>query len=338
MDKFRYNAGHAMGILELAIQDNLCPKKVSATNGGEYHSPCPSCGGKDRFIIWDIKNRYYCRRCEKTGDVIQYFRDFRDLSFKEACIEANIYPQINSAFKRKKSNSINFPIDKPLDPRWQAKALDFVNNCHKNLLNNFDALLILKNRGFTVDSIKEFQLGWNSNSICVYWQIDKKERKIWLPKGIVVPTFFDDQIKKIKIRRTDWNDNDEFPKYVEISGSSSGPSIYGLNYDLPVVVLESELDAMLVMQEAKALCFVVALGGSSKKPDVFVNSLLERASLILFSLDFDEAGVKAYKWWKNHYKNLYIWVSPFEKSVGDAFQKGLNIKDWIFHGVKKHSI
>ena len=30
-----------MEILELAFQDGLNPKKVAATNGGEYHSPCP---------------------------------------------------------------------------------------------------------------------------------------------------------------------------------------------------------------------------------------------------------------------------------------------------------
>ena len=40
-----------MEILKLAFQDGLNPKKVAATNGGEYHSPCPECGGKDRFII-----------------------------------------------------------------------------------------------------------------------------------------------------------------------------------------------------------------------------------------------------------------------------------------------
>lgn len=27
-------------------------KKASARFGGEYHSPCPKCGGKDRFCVF----------------------------------------------------------------------------------------------------------------------------------------------------------------------------------------------------------------------------------------------------------------------------------------------
>ena len=42
-----------MQLLDLVQADGLAPKKVASTNGGEYHSPCPGCGGKDRFIIWN---------------------------------------------------------------------------------------------------------------------------------------------------------------------------------------------------------------------------------------------------------------------------------------------
>jgi DNA primase len=325
-----------MELLELAFQDNLYPKKVSVTNGGEFHSSCPSCGGKDRFIIWDLNNRYFCRRCEKTGDLIQYFRDFHGLSFKEACIKANIGSVINYKSNLKKSYSNNFSKDRPVDPNWQKKALDFVYNCHKKLLNSREALSLLSNRGFTLDSIKRFYLGWNPNSICNYWQIEKKQRKIWLPKGIVIPSFFDRQIKKIKIRRSDWNKNDNFPKYVEISGSASGPAVYGLNYNLPAVILESELDAMLTLQKADEICFVIALGGATKKPNIFIKSLLDKSKIILLSLDYDEAGIKASKWWKKHYKNLIIWLTPFEKSVGDAFKKELDIKRWISVGIQQY--
>ncbi len=70
-----------MQLLELAQSDGLNPKKVTFTQGGEYHCPCPACGGKDRFIIWSGKNRSLCRRCEKKGDGIQYLRDFHGLSY-----------------------------------------------------------------------------------------------------------------------------------------------------------------------------------------------------------------------------------------------------------------
>ena len=63
-------------------------KRVAATNGGEYCSPCPACGGNDRFIVWPNKGengRYWCRQCRKKGDLIDFLRWQKGMSFKEAC-------------------------------------------------------------------------------------------------------------------------------------------------------------------------------------------------------------------------------------------------------------
>lgn len=59
-------------------------RRVSSTNGGEYAGPCPFCGGYDRFRVWPGKGRYWCRGCGRSGDAIQYLRDFYGLSFTEA--------------------------------------------------------------------------------------------------------------------------------------------------------------------------------------------------------------------------------------------------------------
>ena len=323
-----------MEILELVLQDGLVPKRVAVTNGGEYHSPCPACGGRDRFIIWSAKNRYYCRRCGKTGDVIQYLRDFHDLSFKKACLKAKIDPKPRSTVNVKKQ-AVFVPLKSNLpNYQWQYKASEFVLNCHQCLLNAPEAISLLLKRGFSIDSIKKFQLGWNSESIWADWKVDETNRKIWLPKGIVIPSFNLEKLNKIKIRRSEWHVEDNFPKYVEVHGSASGPAVYGLNHKLPVIILESELDAILVQQEAEDLCLAIALGGASKKPDSYANSLLIKSPRALFSLDFDVAGITAFKWWKNRYRNLFIWVSPFEKSVGDAFKQGLDIRAWISLGIE----
>ena len=74
-----------MQLLDLVQADGLAPKKITSIKGGEYHSPCPFCGGKDRFIVWNRVNHYFCRRCEKKGDTIQYLRDFHKLSYSAAC-------------------------------------------------------------------------------------------------------------------------------------------------------------------------------------------------------------------------------------------------------------
>lgn len=324
-----------MELLELAYNDQLNPKRVATTNGGEYHSPCPGCGGKDRFIIWPAKNRYLCRQCRKTGDVIQYLRDFHGYSFQEACRKANVeLKRSRSSFIN--SNKVFTPLKLgPPDPQWLLKAAQFVDESHRSLLTNPEALSLVKNRGFSLDSIQKFKIGWNSISLSAEWLDETPKRKIWLPKGIVIPSFRLESLQKIKIRRTDWTPEDEFPKYLEIRGSVSAPSIYTMTQGKPIIIVESELDAMLVEQEASNVCNSVALGGVSKKPDEYLHSILVKAPLILFSLDYDEAGIKAFAWWKQQYKALSIWVTPFEKSIGDAFLKGLDIKTWTLLGIEK---
>lgn len=51
-------------------------KRSSAYNGGEWHGPCPICGGKDRFHVYPTprEGRPYawCRRCERGGDALNW--------------------------------------------------------------------------------------------------------------------------------------------------------------------------------------------------------------------------------------------------------------------------
>ena len=90
-------------------------------------------------------------------------------------------------------------------------------------------------------------------------------------------------------------------------------SLYG-DISKPVIIVESELDAILIQQEASDLVCSIALGGVSKKPDTKTHNCLKRASLILLSLDFDDVGKKKYSSWMTLYPNLRPWPAPFCKS------------------------
>lgn len=53
----------------------------------ELCSPCPfpSCDSRtDGFIYFIDQDRYWCRRCDRKGDAIQYLRDLRQMSFQDA--------------------------------------------------------------------------------------------------------------------------------------------------------------------------------------------------------------------------------------------------------------
>lgn len=64
-------------------------------DGSEHGGPCPWCGGDDRFRVWPDQGtgdlgRYWCRRCGRKGDIIDFLRDYKGLTFQEACKDAGL--------------------------------------------------------------------------------------------------------------------------------------------------------------------------------------------------------------------------------------------------------
>ena len=334
-----------MNTLDLAYELNLSPKRHASTNGGEYKSKCPKCqSGTDRFCIWPNRGpsgRYWCRMCEVTGDGIQFCRDFLGLTFQQACQKVNIFPSPSTQLVGYRPAFIP-SISPPPSTAWQELAERFILYAHKQLLNAPHVIEQLTKRGLTYETILCFQLGWNPKSLFQSretWglSVEKKEngelRRQWLPKGIVIPSFSNSVPVKIKVRRADWIQGDSLPKYIEISGSQQVPALYG-NILKPVVVVESELDAILLQQFAAELACALALGGVSKKPDTHTHRWLQQSPLILLSLDFDEAGKKHCAFWVKSYPNLRLWPSPQAKSIGDAFQEfNLDLTKWVQEGL-----
>lgn len=329
-----------MGVLDFAIEDGLEPKKVASTKGGEYHSPCPSCGGKDRFIIWDKLNRYWCRQCNHKGDEIQYCRDFHGLSYPEACQKCDIVPKGKSDKRisppqEKRDISLFTPhVAKNPPDQWRRQAEVFIRYCHEQLKSSPLALELFRRRGLSAESLERFHLGWNPSSLWLnsdHWGLESEGKKLWIPKGLVIPTYgyFSREPTKLKVRRSDWLAKDKLPKYVEVSGSMQAPSVYGNPNDRPIIVVESELDAILLQQCAGDLCCSMALGGASKRPDADAHRLLVDATTIVFSLDVDSAGAIAYRWWKEVYPHIMLYPPPVGKSVGDAYVKGIDLRQWI---------
>lgn len=74
------------------------------TSGGEYHGPCPSCGGADRFCAWPRHPdgpRAWCRQCHPEVMDPVAFLEWRDgLSFPEACARLGVGPAPPTALPR----------------------------------------------------------------------------------------------------------------------------------------------------------------------------------------------------------------------------------------------
>lgn len=289
-----------MNIKDLVEEAGYIPKRKAACHGGEYYSPCPFCkNGHDRFLIWPNRRnkngeyqggRYSCRKCEKYGDAITFLRDLHGLNYRDASIQLKI------TLKTRLFTSIQKAQSQPLiaiNPPsiWIEKATAFTEWCHTNLINNTNALKKVQDRGFTTESIRKYKIGFNSGNRQGRdfkrnrqdWGLEERikddgtSQKIWLPVGFTIPTFSNEgQIIKLKIRRTAWNENDNLPKYVEISGSKPCPSIFGNTRLSLGLVLESEFDGLLIQQEASDLLYCVALGGSTKPIDAHTDAFIRQ--------------------------------------------------------------
>lgn len=328
-------------LLELAEQAGLNPQKVSSTGGGEYHSPCPACGGDDRFTIqpfWKDRGRYYCRQCKRHGDSIQFCRDFLGMSFKEA--KERVGLSNDGRYERIQSPEIR-AIRTPTKS-WQVKATEFVESCSKRLLIDLEAMERIKNKyGLIPDTISRFCVGWNPEKRFQRkfdWGIQEYENSLWicLPKGIVLPSFCSNgMVSKIKIRRSDWSEGDKYGKYQEIEGSANLIPIYGLLANQVVVVIESEFDAMCLCQEIGEFCTCLALGGATKRPDPETIHWLQSKRLVLYSLDLDDAGREQYDYWRSSFPNLRPWFAETRKSPADSFVLDkVNLKAWFVAGIR----
>ena len=332
-----------MTILDIARDLGLELRRVSSAKGGEYSSSCPMCGGEDRFRIWPEQGehgKWWCRRCDKKGDDIQLLRDAKGLSFPDACTEVGREVQRKKRAHRPalpKEENLKWPVREVTYPvsEWKVKAEAFVGWTHRHLLKNKEELKWLRVRGITEKTVRRFKLGWNPEDIYrsrPSWGLpeieDNKKKRLWLPKGLVIPWNIDGKIHRLRVRRPEGD-----LRYYVVPGSGMAPMVVVGETKRACVVVESELDAILIAQETGDIISVIALGNSSAHPDKIAKNLLSLTDHIMVSLDFDEAGLKAWWQWKEQYLQAERWPVPEGKDPGEYFKAGGNIREWILIGL-----
>lgn len=336
-------------ILNLIQADGHNFKRIASTGKGEFCGACPFCGGNDRFRIWPNNKggRFWCRGCGKTGDSVQYVRETRGLSYAQALQYLGIEGNHKNTARKKKINFTFRPEEKETPPAlWQEKAGKFLLWTQTQLWTpgGAAALDILKGKGLTRETIHAAGIGANTGERGgdIYRNFDSwglppeyKEngnlRKLWIPKGIVIP-LVKEGIQRLRVRRDDHKDGQ---RYIVVHGSTSKPLILGKERS-SFVIVESDLDGWLCWQEAGALAGVVALGSASAKPDKETHEILLNAEKILIALDYDAAGAKAsYNFWPQTYREKFIrWPTPAGKDASEAWQAGINIRAWIEAGLE----
>ena len=157
-----------------------------------------------------------------------------------------------------------------------------------------------------------------------------KPIRTYLKAGLVIPHIKDGKIIGLKIRKANPNTGG---KYTHVVGSDASPMAWGLGKKT-LVVVESELDGILLNQEAGDLAGVVALGSSTMRPDIETDRILKEAGLILVALDSDDAGAKeSLAWWKQQYPNARRWPCPDREGPDRSEKSGLDLRAWVMAGL-----
>ena len=333
-----------MDLIDLLLQDGVSIHRVAATNGGEWAGGCPFCGGKDRFRAWPTEGRYWCRGCGKSGDAIQWVREHRGLSFREACDylghdPGHLLNRPRPAPPKWEARESKMPTD-----AWQAKARAFLDKAVDILWTPRGAEMrswLNAEKGLQDATIKEAGLGLNLGAIFAprqSWGLepsikeDGNLRRQWLPGGLVIPLVdIDGAVHRLRIRHDKPGDG---ARYVIVSGSSSAPLAWNLE-KAAVVVVESELDGLLLNQEVGDLFGVIALGSAQAKPDSIAHGALTATEDILVGLDSDDAGAKAaWAFWPETYgAKVKRWPVVMGKDPSEAFANGLDLRAWAVAGV-----
>jgi len=328
------------GIMELLEADGLHPKKVSIK---EYHSPCPVCGGKDRFVVWPgdgETGRVWCRKCDLKVDGIGYLMKVHGMAFPEAAekIGKPLHPHARRV-KPKESRLDEPPKRSKLEPEkaepnetwepssaWSDTAERFVSWAADNLKRNPERLeWFHRERGISPATADRWRIGWNPEPMKrpgKNWGLDGEE--LFFPVGLVIPNIRDGKPVSVKIRRESGE-----PKYHLLRGSRVYPYVLPGDVRGTVSIVEGELDALLMWETGRDVVLPIALGGCANKPDIETMELITCARVLLDCMDNDPAGEAAGAWWRDWFPDCSRW-KPTRKDPGEMYKAGQSIRRWIF--------
>ena len=298
---------------------------------------------------WKWKCHSACPSDANSGDIFSFYMAWKCVDFKTAVTELAERAALNPVDHippTRKENQIQATPTAP-EPAWSARAEQFITWAENNLINHKGAQEYLeKERGLSPETWRAFRLGYNPTNLYddpARWELDGK--KIWLPRGIVIPGFWQEQPWYVKIRRPlpgqsfgkyigEWTARDGLPD-VKFGGPRGGIScLFRLELlgTKPVLILvEGEWDTMLLWEYCPDLCDVGTLGGAGAKLDMLDLSLLTRYLAVLVVHDDDLAGEKG----REYIAELHTRFSrvqsiqPPAHDLTDFWKSGGNVRGWV---------
>lgn len=320
-------------------------RKVSGTRGGEYKGPCPQCGGVDRLAVQpsggdDGRGLWMCRSCHpKWGDVVAFIEWRDNVGFREACEKLGyelVAPRVDLPMAAPE------PCEPPSDV-WQKRGIIFWQDTCEALWGDGGgkARAWLHSRGLTDETIDRAALGYNGADTWdapMDWGLDSEHKKVYLPRGIVIPWSVKRDLWKLNIRRpvTAAQVASGERKYCQPAGGSNGLfNADAIQAGKPLMLVESEMDALIVEQEAGDMITPVATGSTSGGRRARWLARLAVAPVILASFDNDapEKGDQAAAYWLEVLTGFSIRWRPLAKDPTEMIQQGIDVRNWVERGL-----
>jgi len=297
--------------------------------------------------------------CLSSGDHVQFLREYEGLSFSDACLELGIEPtdlvaSWNVASWQPSSSAER--NNQPPSEKWQDAARSFILRAERylwlpNVPKAVEALEYLRARGLTDETIKNAHLGycplgkdgrWYFDSF-EHWGIDSAQLRqdqrekggVRIPDGIVIPWVEGSTIWKIAVKRPG-----EKLDYGQVLGSGEGMyNVDSIEYDKPAMIVEGEIDALSVQQEAGDLVAVVATGSTTRGRLMRWNADLAMASIVLQSYDEDAAGDQGAEYWLETLKHSIRWSPGVCKDPNEMLQQqaqpgATTVREWVEYGIQ----
>lgn len=275
-------------------------RRASGRQGGEYHSPCPLCGGDDRFVVFPeqdggelcrkhgLRGTWSCPRgCGKGGDLIAWFTLVEGLKFSEACAELGIKLEGKQARRRYRPLSaprVASPVFTPASyaqpcETWRSHATKLANEAHARLLSTPAMMGWLAARGLPEAAARAYRLGYiaeeGTQKDCIFrarsaFGLPEKTaangrpvRVIRIPRGITIPVWSEaGEVLRVRIRRRDADRERNNPKDPKYLLLPQPGQPYSAPLMLPPVGVSPDLATWVVVEaELDAMAVHHACGG-----------------------------------------------------------------------------
>ncbi len=328
------------------------PSCAWKTGEDEYHGSCPWCGGRDRFMFLVPSGRYSCKirasGCGRSGsDVIDFLREDEGISFGAACQALDLDPGSYAANPGQGRRSAYESVAPPPE-KWRDRAAVVVQKAHQYLWSRLgaQALDYLHQRGISEETIKQHQLGyipfgehgrWFKDALDL-WGLTADDAPdhegVWLPEGILLPWWINGSIWKLNIRRLNGLRKGD-AKYIQVTGSEEGLfNADTITVDSPVVLTESELDALIAQQESAGRAACVATGSVSRgcRSRWIARISLARSALVAFDDDANQAGERGARRWLEVLPHAIRWL-PWSHDLNDMLLARISIQKWLETGM-----